>query len=101
MKAIGYIRVSTEEQADSGVSLEAQKSRVEAYCKAKGWELVRIIVDAGCSGKDLNRQGIQNIVERKIEFMHAIYKYNVQFTLIQNLICNFRKKIITGCVNKS
>ncbi len=62
MKAIGYIRVSTEEQADSGVSLEAQRDRVESYCRAKEWELLETISDPGCSGKDLRREGIQKVL---------------------------------------
>lgn len=34
MKAIGYTCVSTEEQATEGLSLEAQRERIQAYCKA-------------------------------------------------------------------
>lgn len=36
MKVIGYARVSTEDQAREGVSLEAQQAHIEAYCFAKG-----------------------------------------------------------------
>jgi site-specific DNA recombinase len=39
MKAIGYIRVSTDEQAKAGFSLEAQAEKVRAYATAKDWEL--------------------------------------------------------------
>ena len=38
MKAIGYVWVSTEDQAQSGVSLEAQEEKIRAYCLAKGWD---------------------------------------------------------------
>jgi DNA invertase Pin-like site-specific DNA recombinase len=48
--AIGYIRVSTEEQADSGLGLSAQRQRIEAYCQMKGLELKDILEDAGISG---------------------------------------------------
>jgi predicted site-specific integrase-resolvase len=34
MKAIGYIRVSTQKQADEGVSLDAQRAKIEAWCLA-------------------------------------------------------------------
>ena len=34
--AIGYIRVSSEDQADSGLGLEAQRQRIRAYCESKG-----------------------------------------------------------------
>ncbi len=50
MTAIGYIRVSSEDQADSGLGLEAQRQRIEAYCHAKGIALTRIHEDAGVSG---------------------------------------------------
>ena len=59
-KAIGYIRVSTERQADEGVSLEAQKARIAAWCTANECELVEVYVDAGISGKSMDkRQGLQ------------------------------------------
>lgn len=37
--AIGYVRVSTQEQAHEGVSLEAQRARIEAWCIANGYDL--------------------------------------------------------------
>ena len=62
MKAIGYVRVSTEEQALTGVSLDAQEEKIIAYCIAKEWALTRVISDAGYSAKDLNRPGMQEII---------------------------------------
>jgi DNA invertase Pin-like site-specific DNA recombinase len=49
MKAVGYIRVSTEEQADSGRSLDAQKRRIEEWCAARKYELVQVFADEGVS----------------------------------------------------
>jgi DNA invertase Pin-like site-specific DNA recombinase len=46
---IGYVRVSTEDQAQGGVSLEAQRRRIEAYCAAHGLVLTRVESDAGIS----------------------------------------------------
>ena len=48
--AIGYIRVSTEDQVNEGVSLEAQRERIEGYCKAQGLTLTGIVEDPGISG---------------------------------------------------
>lgn len=62
LKAVGYIRVSTEEQAREGVSLDAQEARVKAFCQAKGWDLLRIYRDEGVSGKSLDRPGIQSLL---------------------------------------
>lgn len=59
MKVIGYIRVSTEEQASDGVSLAAQREKLTAYAKLYDLELIEIIEDAGQSGKTLNRPGLQ------------------------------------------
>jgi len=50
MKAIGYIRVSTGSQAEDGASLDVQRAKIEAWCKAHGYELVGIESDAGVSG---------------------------------------------------
>ena len=64
MRAIGYIRVSTEDQARDGLSLAAQVEKIRGYCIAKGWGLLEIIEDQGRSGKDLNRPGIEEIIKR-------------------------------------
>lgn len=50
MKAIAYLRVSTREQADSGVGLDAQRAAVEAVAAELGAELAEVHVDAGVSG---------------------------------------------------
>ena len=62
MKAIGYVRVSTEKQADFGVSLEAQAEKVRAMAVVQGVELMEIIIDAGESAKSLNRPGMARLM---------------------------------------
>ncbi len=62
MKAIGYVRVSTEKQADFGVSLEAQAEKVRAMAVVQGAELVEVIIDAGESAKSLNRPGMARLL---------------------------------------
>ena len=49
MDAIGYIRVSTQEQASQGLSLDAQEAQVRAYCAFRGLDLVRVVRDEGVS----------------------------------------------------
>ncbi len=51
---VGYARVSTDEQASSGLGLKAQRSLIEAECERRGWELVQVFEDAGASGKALS-----------------------------------------------
>lgn len=49
-KAIGYIRVSTNRQADNGYGLEAQTDQITRYCADNGLQLVALIPDV-MSGK--------------------------------------------------
>ncbi len=62
--ALGYARVSTDEQAREGVSLEAQQTRIRAYAQAKDLLLGDILVDEGRSGKDLKRPALQELLAR-------------------------------------
>jgi DNA invertase Pin-like site-specific DNA recombinase len=62
-KAIGYVRVSTDKQADLGVSLEAQVEKVRAMATVHDVELLDVLVDAGESAKDLDRPGMVRILE--------------------------------------
>jgi DNA invertase Pin-like site-specific DNA recombinase len=64
MKVIGYIRVSTEEQATSGLSLDAQRDKLTAYAKLYDLELIAIVDDAGQSAKSLHRPGLQMALDR-------------------------------------
>ena len=63
MTTIGYCRVSTDEQVKEGVSLDAQKSKIEAYCHLKDLDLSEIIEDAGISAKNLKRPGVQRVLK--------------------------------------
>src|ERR1017187_4985535 len=62
-KGIGYLRVSTDKQADRGVSLEAQVEKIRAMATVHDVELLDVIVDAGESAKDLDRPGMVRILE--------------------------------------
>jgi DNA invertase Pin-like site-specific DNA recombinase len=56
---IGYVRVSTDEQARSGLGLEAQVRSVTDECERRGWRMVRLIRDEGVSAKTLERPGLK------------------------------------------
>src|SRR5258708_21830833 len=58
-RTIAYLRVSTNKQADRGVSLDAQRAKVKAYAELYDLELIELIVDAGESAKSLERPGLQ------------------------------------------
>ncbi len=61
-QVIGYTRVSTDRQADSGVSLEAQATKITAMAAVQGAELAEIIVDAGESAGTLDRPGMARLL---------------------------------------
>ena len=77
MKVMGYVRVSTEEQAREGISLEVQEDKVKKYADLHNLDLVEVIRDEGKSGKDLNREGIQKVItlckDRSVDHL-VVYK---------------------------
>lgn len=62
-RVISYVRVSTDEQANSGVSLAAQREKCELYARLHGLTLVEHIEDAGQSAKSLDRPGLQRALK--------------------------------------
>ncbi len=63
MNAVIYSRVSTEEQSQNGSSLEMQETRCAAFAASKGWTVTETIRDGGFSAKDLNRPGMQRVLQ--------------------------------------
>ena len=63
MRIILYARVSTVDQSDNGVSLEAQQAKLESYASLYDLTVAKTIVDAGESAKSLNRPGLQQALE--------------------------------------
>lgn len=61
---IGYLRVPTEEQANSGLWLEAQRDTIQRYADAHGWDVVWY-VDEGLSAKSLSRQQLQDALAKR------------------------------------
>ena len=62
--AIGYARVSTEDQAQGGHSLEAQRAQLAAYCTAHGYDLVGIEVEDQSGKRADNRPGLQEALRQ-------------------------------------
>lgn len=62
LRWISYCRVSTDEQASEGVSLDAQAAACRAYAQAKGWLLAEEIQDAGASAATMKRAGMQRVL---------------------------------------
>lgn len=64
-RALGYVRVSTDEQAASGAGLAAQRRAIETEATRRGWELLETVGEtAGASSATLEREGLQGALER-------------------------------------
>ncbi|PGS79413.1 hypothetical protein COC69_12365 [Bacillus cereus] len=62
-----YIRVSTEEQAKEGYSINTQKEKLIAFCKSQGWASYKIYSDEGYSAKDMKRPALQEMFQDMIK----------------------------------
>lgn len=60
---IGYLRVSTEEQANSGLGLDAQRDTIQRYADTHGWDIIWY-EDAGLSAKSLDRPQLRAALDR-------------------------------------
>ena len=62
-RAVGYIRVSTEEQAIEGQSLDSQYARIKAYADSQGWDLIEVYREEGYSGKTIDRPELKRLIK--------------------------------------
>ena len=60
-----YAWVSTDDQVQDGFSLEAQRERLEAYCRSKGWTQAGLYVDEGHSGRGTKRPAYQRMMAER------------------------------------
>jgi site-specific DNA recombinase len=63
MRTAIYIRVSTEEQAKEGYSVDAQKRRLTDFVNSQGWEVYDTFIDDGYSAKNLERPNMQRLIQ--------------------------------------
>lgn len=70
-----YTRVSTDEQAASGLSLDVQRARCLDYARALGLEVAGTFEDAGRSGRSLQRPGVQAAITAAVEHRAALLVY--------------------------
>ncbi|GAJ03048.1 unnamed protein product, partial [marine sediment metagenome] len=99
VNAVSYCRVSTEEQANLGLSLEHQKAKIKQYAELHNLELIKNIVDKGESGKDLDRSGINEILslikDQKINHI-IVYKMDRLTRNVFDLLYLIRKVFEPG-----
>lgn len=77
MRCAIYVRVSTDEQASQGFSLDSQKERLVAFCVSQGWNDYKLYMDDGYTGTNLDRPALKRMVkhikEKKIDAV-IVYK---------------------------
>jgi len=81
-----YVRVSTEDQAKEGYSLEAQLTMLRAHCSSEGIEIVKEYVEDGYSGKDTRRPAYRQMLSDKDQWdsiivlkMDRIHRNSINF----------------------
>jgi DNA invertase Pin-like site-specific DNA recombinase len=99
MRAAIYARVSTEDQAKEGFSIAAQIKRLNAYCKARGWQVSGEYVDEGHSGRSINRPAYQRMMSEKdgwevlvVLKMDRIHRNSKNFTIMMDSLKEWNKE---------
>ena len=79
MKAVGYIRVSTQEQATDGVSLDTQRAKIEAWATLHDASVIEVYVDEGISGHKgrAERPGLDAALTTACEHGAALVVYSL------------------------
>lgn len=84
-----YSRVSTEEQAKEGLSVDAQVDKCKSFCDARGWEIFKVYKDAGFSAGSLNRPALELLLrdaqEKKFDVI-LVYKIDRFSRKLKDLI---------------
>lgn len=91
MRAALYVRVSTEDQAKEGYSLDAQIKRLEAYCRSRSWKISSIYRDEGYSGRNIIRPEYERMMKESDEWdvllvlkMDRIHRNSVNFAFMMD-----------------
>lgn len=99
MRAAIYARVSTDDQAREGFSIPAQLKRLQAYCKAKGWEVISEYIDDGYSGRDINRPAYQRMLSERERWdvllvlkMDRIHRNSKNFTQMMDDLSSWKRQ---------
>ncbi|MDR3282703.1 MAG: recombinase family protein [Candidatus Methanoplasma sp.] len=103
MRAAIYVRVSTEEQAEEGYSLDAQKEILENHCIAEGWDVCSIYEDDGYSGRGDRRPAYVKMMEEMdmwdvllVLKMDRIHRNSRNFMNMMDLISRNGKMFVSS-----
>jgi DNA invertase Pin-like site-specific DNA recombinase len=99
LRAAIYARVSTDDQAREGYSIPAQLKRLQAYCKAKNWQVASEYVDDGYSGRDVNRPHYKRMMAERDQWdvllvlkMDRIHRNSRNFTQMMDDLKVWKKQ---------
>jgi len=99
MRAALYARVSTEDQAKEGFSIPAQLKRLNAYCRARGWQAIKEYVDDGYSGRSVKRPAYEQMMQERDTWdvlvvlkMDRIHRNSRNFAQMMDDLENWKKE---------
>jgi len=97
-----YCRVSTDEQANEGFSLESQLERLRSFCIAREWNVIAEYVDGGYSGRNIRRPEYKKMLDEIEKWdaivvikMDRIHRNRLNFIEMMNDLQNYNKQFIS------
>jgi len=72
MRVAIYVRVSTDDQATDGTSIDMQKERLVAYCTSQGWNDFKLYVDDGYTGTNIDRPAMSRMIRHIEDKQHDL-----------------------------
>ncbi len=98
VRAAIYTRVSTEDQAKEGFSLDAQLDKLRAYCKARDWIVADKYIDDGYSGRNVKRPAYNRMMSEMDRWdlllvikMDRIHRNSKNFMLMMEELKKIKK----------
>ena len=76
IKVAIYTRVSTQDQAKEGISLDAQLNKLKLYAESKDYDIYKVYTDAGYTGRNTNRPQYKQML-KDIDFFDGILTYKI------------------------
>lgn len=97
-----YTRVSTEDQAKEGFSLDAQLEKLRSYCKARDWSIGGEYIDDGHSGRTIKRPAYSRMMEERNNWdlllvlkMDRIHRNSKNFMLMMEFLNKNEKEFVS------
>ncbi len=97
-----YTRVSTEDQAKEGFSLDAQLDKLRSYCKARDWVMGGEYIDDGHSGRTIKRPAYIRMMDEMDKWdtllvikMDRIHRNSKNFMLMMEHLKKEEKEFVS------